>query len=157
MGLRPLRIEQRMSTWFAIALVVGIIAALIALARRTGREGIYVGIVENDLATDTDRDGLQVRAYVDEALVHELLAPSKLTGRMLIRETNASVPLTFVRVPPFVSPKIERSAEWQESTGVSVLPVVFRFDPAPDLAVQPGQLVDVYIGAAVDRGRGEKR
>jgi hypothetical protein len=84
---------------FAIAVVVGIIAALIAVARHYGREGLYVGIVEKDFAADTDRDGLQDRAYVDEALVHELLAPSKLTGRMIIRETNTSVPLTFVRVP----------------------------------------------------------
>jgi HlyD family secretion protein len=143
--------------WFAIPLGVGIIAAFIAVARHSRREGIYVGIVEKDLATDTDHEGLHVRAYVDEALVHELLAPSKVTGRMLIRETNTSVPLTFVRVPPYVSPKIERSEEWQEWVDVSVLPVIFRFDPVPDLAVHPGQLVDVYVGVAVDRGRGEKR
>src|SRR6266852_766052 len=143
--------------WFAIPLGVGIIAAFIAVARHSGREGIYVGIVEKDLATDTDPEGLHVRAYVDEALVHDLLAPSKLTGRMLIRETNTSVPLTFVRVPPYVSPQIERSDEWQEWADVSVLPVIFRFDPVPDLAVHPGQLVDVYVGVAVDRGRGEKR
>jgi len=141
---------------FAIPLAVGIIAAFIAVARHSGREGIYVGIVEKSLATDSGHDSLQVRAYVDETLVHELLAPSKVTGRMLIRETNSSVPLMFVRVPPYVSPKIERSEEWQEWADVSVLPVIFRFDAAPELAVRPGQLVDVYIGAAVDRGRDEK-
>jgi hypothetical protein len=138
--------------WFLIPFGVGIIAAFIAVARHNGREGIYVGIVERDFATDTDHDGLHVRAYVDETLVRELPAPSKLTGRMLIRETNTSVPLTFVRVPPYVSPQIERPDEWQESVDVRALPVIFRFDPVPDLAVHPGQLVDVYIGAAVDRG-----
>jgi len=142
--------------WFAIPLAVGIIAAFVAVARHSGREGIYVGIVEKSLATDSGHDSLQVRAYVDETLVHELLAPSKVTGRMLIRETNSSVPLMFVRVPSYVSPKIERSEEWQEWADVSVLPVIFRFDAAPELAVRPGQLVDVYIGAAVDRGRDEK-
>jgi HlyD family secretion protein len=142
--------------WFAIPLAVGIIAAFIAVARHSGKEGIYVGIVEKSLATDSGHDSLQVRAYVDETLVHELLAPSKVTGRMLIRETNSSVPLMFVRVPPYVSPKIERSEEWQEWADVSVLPVIFRFDAAPELAVRPGQLVDVYIGAAVDRGRDAK-
>jgi HlyD family secretion protein len=143
--------------WFAIPVGVGIIAALIAVASHGGREGIYVGIVERGAATDTDRGGLQVRAYIDQVLVHALLSPSKLTGRMIIRETNASVPLRFVRVPPYVSPKLERSDQWQERADTSVLPVIFRFKPVPDLPVHPGQLVDVYIGAAVDRGRDEKR
>jgi HlyD family secretion protein len=48
-------------------------------------------------------------------------------------------------VPPYVSPRIERSNERQDRAAVPVLPVIFRFDPAPDLAVHPGQLVDVFI------------
>jgi HlyD family secretion protein len=131
--------------WFVIPLVVGIVGSVVAIAGRSGTLGIYVGIVESGLI-GTDHDHMQVRAYVDETLVHELPAPSKLTGRMFIRETNTSVPLMFVRVPPYVSPKVERSDEWREQTGVPVLPVIFRFDRASDLAVHPGQLVDVYIG-----------
>ena len=141
---------------FAILLAVGIIAAFIAVARRSGTRGIYVGIVESGVATDSDHGRLQVRAYVDEALVRELPAPSKLTGRMVIRETNTSVPLMFVRVPPYVSLRSERSDEWHEQMDVPVLPVIFRFDPVPDLAVHPGQLVDVYIGSAVVGGLGRK-
>src|SRR5260221_14647718 len=98
---------------FAILLAVGIIAAFIAVARRSGTRGIYVGIVESGVATDSDHGRLQVRAYVDETLVHELPAPSKLSGRMFIRETNTSVPLMFVRVPPSVPPKIEPSDVWR--------------------------------------------
>jgi hypothetical protein len=48
-------------------------------------------------------------------------------------------------VPRYVSPKLEQSYEWQERVDMPVQPVIFRFDPAPDLAVHPGQLVDVYI------------
>ena len=146
-----------MSIWLAIPVGVGILAALIAVASRGGREGIYVGMVEHGAATDTDCGGLQVRAYIDQVLVHELLIPSKLTIRMIIRETSASVPLRFVRVPPYVTPKLERSDEWQQWADTSVLPVIFRFKPVPDLSVHPGQLVDVYIGTAVDRGHDEKR
>ena len=135
-----------MSIWFAIPLGVGIIAAFTAVTRRSGAKGIYVGIIERCLVMGADHDCLQVRAYVDETLVHALPAPSKLIGRMFIRETNTSVPLMFVRVPPSVSLKIERSDEWQEPEDVPVLPVIFRFDPAPDLAVHPGLLVDVLIG-----------
>ena len=128
--------------WFAVPFGVGLIAAFIAVAMHGGTEGIYVGIVEKDVAMGTGRAGLHVRAYVHETLVHELPAPSRLIGRMFIRETNTSVPLLFVRVPPSPSPTIER----EERVDSLVLPVIFRFDPAPGLAVHPGQLVDVYIG-----------
>ena len=133
--------------WFAIPLGVGIVAAVISVARCSSTQRIYVGIIESDLATGADHDSLQVRAYVDETLVHALPAPSKLAGRMFIRETNASVPLTLARVPTYVPLKIERSDERQERVDAPVLPVIFHFEPVPDLAVRPGQLVDVYIGA----------
>lgn len=134
-----------MSIWFAILLGIGIIAALIALTRRNGARGIHVGLIESCLAMGTDPDCLQVRAYVDKALVHALPAPSKLTDRMFIRDTNTSVPLMFVRVPLHVSSKIERSDGWQERADAPVLPVIFHFDPVPDVVVHAGQLVDVYI------------
>src|SRR5882672_11266807 len=106
-----------MSLWFTIPLEAGIIAAFIAFIRHSRAKGLYTnGIIESCLAMGTDRDCLQVRAYVDETLVHELAASSKLIGRMFIRETNTSVPL------------------------------IFGFDPLPNFAVHPGQLVDVYIG-----------
>ena len=128
--------------WFAMPLGVGLIAAFIAVAMHGSTEGIYVGIVENDPAMGPGRDGLRVKAYVHETLVQKLPAPSRFIGRMFIRETNTSVPLLFVRVPPFPSPTIEP----EERAEMPVLPVIFRFDPAPGLAVHPGQLVDVYIG-----------
>jgi hypothetical protein len=134
-----------MWTWFAIPFGAGIVAAVIAVARRRRTYEIYVGIVESGTAMGAD-DSLRVRAYVDETLVDELPAPSKLTVLMLVRETNASVPLTFVRAPPSVPLKIEWSDEWPHRLDEPVRPVIFRFDPAPDLAVHAGLLVDVYIG-----------
>jgi hypothetical protein len=65
---------------------------------------------------------------------------------MFIRETNGSVPLMFVRMPPYVLLKIERSDDREDRLVVPLLPVIFRFDPAPGLALHLGQLVDVYIG-----------
>jgi len=52
--------------------------------------------------------------------------------------------LEFVRVQPYVSPKIELSDERQEQVDLRVLPVIFRFQKK-DLPVYPGQEVDVYI------------
>jgi HlyD family secretion protein len=90
---------------------------------------------------------LQVRAYIDEILVHELPDPSQIKAEMFIRGTNDHVPLTFVRVQPFISPKIELSDERQERVDLRVLPVIFRFDNPKALNLYPGQLVDVYVNA----------
>jgi HlyD family secretion protein len=64
---------------------------------------------------------------------------------MSIRGTDIKVPLEFVRVQPYVSPKIELSNEKQEQVDLRVLPVIFRFEKK-DAPVYPGQQVDVYIG-----------
>jgi HlyD family secretion protein len=90
-------------------------------------------------------ENLQVRAYIDEILIDRLADPAKLGGEMFIRGTDKHVALTFVRVQPFVSPKIELSDERQELIDVRVLPVIFRFASPPSLHVYPGELVDVYV------------
>jgi HlyD family secretion protein len=92
-------------------------------------------------------DNMQVRAYIDEILIDRLADPSKLTAEMFIRGTDKHVTLTFVRMQPFVSPKIELSDERQELVDVRVLPVIFRFASPKNLNVYPGELVDVYVSA----------
>ncbi len=93
------------------------------------------------------QDHLQVRAYIDEILVHELPPPEKIQAQMFVRGTNVHLPLTFVRIQPYVSPKIELSDEREERVDLRVLPIVFRFEKPKDLSLYPGQLVDVYVGA----------
>ncbi len=90
---------------------------------------------------------LQVRAYVDEILVHELPAADKIQAEMFIRGTAVHVPLTFVRIQPYISPKIELSDQRQERVDLRVLPLIFRFENTSGLNLYPGQLVDVYVGA----------
>jgi HlyD family secretion protein len=65
---------------------------------------------------------------------------------MTIRGTDTKIPLTFVRVQPFVSPKIELSDQRQELVDVRVLPVIFQLDRPANVNLYPGELVDVYIG-----------
>jgi len=89
---------------------------------------------------------LAVRCYVDEILISRLPPPDHIQAEMAIRGTDVRVPLTFVRVQPYVSPKIELSNERQEKVDLRVLPVVFRFEPPKDVGVYPGELVDIYIG-----------
>ena len=87
------------------------------------------------IVMSTPDDNLQVRVYVDEILIHRLADPSKISAEMFIRGTEKHVPLTFTRIQPYVSPKIELSDERQERVDVRVLPVIFRF--ASPRSLQP--------------------
>ena len=88
---------------------------------------------------------LSVRCYVDEILVSRLPPPGHVRAEMSIRGTALKVALEFVRVQPYVTPKIDLSNQRQEKVDLRVLPVIFRF-PKQEAPVYPGQLVDVFIG-----------
>jgi len=92
------------------------------------------------------QDYLGVRVYVDEILVHRLPEHARMRATMFIRGTSLSAPLQFVRVQPYVSPKIELSNQRTERVDVRVLPLIFKFEQTKKLNLYPGQLVDVYIG-----------
>ena len=91
------------------------------------------------------QDYMDVRCYVDEILVSRLPSKWHIQAQMQITGTDIKVPLEFVRVQPYISPKIELSNEKQEQVDLRVLPVIFRFEKK-DFPVYPGQMVDVFIG-----------
>jgi HlyD family secretion protein len=91
---------------------------------------------------------VDVRCYIDEVLISRLPEASQMHAKMLIRGTDISVPLEYVRVQPYVSPKIELSNQKTERVDVRVLPVIFRFKKLKGINIYPGQMVDVYIGEA---------
>ena len=88
---------------------------------------------------------LNVRCYIDEILIHRLKLGPRMNAQMFIRGANMRVPLGYVRVQPYISPKIELSDERLERVDVRVLPVIFSFAKSKNLPVYPGELVDVYI------------
>ncbi len=90
---------------------------------------------------------LEVRAYIDEILIPRLESSNQMTAEMFIRGTNTHLPLTFARIQPYVSPKIELSDQRAERVDVRVLPVIFRLDKPKNMTIYPGQLVDVYVSA----------
>ena len=111
-------------------------------------QGAYDALTQgfNPLVTmGSPPETLAVRCYVDEILVSRLPSAWHIRAQMSIRGTDIKVPLEFVRVQPYVSPKIELSNERQEQVDLRVLPVIFRFTKK-DFPIYPGQLVDVYIG-----------
>jgi HlyD family secretion protein len=98
------------------------------------------------LVMSADQEHLAVRCYVDEILIARLPPPERMRAQMLIHGTDIKVPLEFVRVQPYVSPKIELSNQRQEKVDLRVLAVIFRFEKKDLPMVYPGQLVDVFIG-----------
>ena len=90
-------------------------------------------------------DYMGVRCYVDEILINRLPRSTLITAQMTIRGTKINIPLEFVRIQPYVSPKIELSDQRNERVDLRVLPVIFRFQRPKNVSVYPGQLVDVYI------------
>ncbi len=72
----------------------------------------------------TPQDHLDVRCYVDEILISRLPSPSHIVAQMSIEGTDTKIPLEFVRVQPYVSPKIELSNQRQEKVDLRVLPVI---------------------------------
>jgi HlyD family secretion protein len=90
---------------------------------------------------------LSVRVYVDEILVGQLPPREKLVAQMQVRGTEIKFPLEFVRIQPYVTPRIELSNQRQERVDLRVLPVLFRFAKPASVNLYPGQLVDVYIGS----------
>jgi HlyD family secretion protein len=89
---------------------------------------------------------LGVRCYIDEILVHRLPQPGRIAAKMFIRGTDINIPLEYIRVQPYVSPKIQLSNQRTERVDVRVLPVLFRFAKPKNVSLYPGQLVDVYVG-----------
>jgi HlyD family secretion protein len=94
----------------------------------------------------TPKKTLAVRVYIDEILIPRLPPSDRIQAQMFVRGTDTKIPLEFVRVQPYVSPKIQLSNERQERVDLRVLPVIFRFAPPPESPLFPGQLVDVYVG-----------
>jgi len=125
-----------------------VLSVYAAVGSYVSQQGIYDPYTEGFdqlVIMGPPQDYLAVRCYVDEILVSRLPSKWHITAQMSVTGTDIKVPLEFVRVQPYVSPKIELSNERQEKVDLRVLPVIFRFEKR-DIPVYPGQLVDVYIG-----------
>jgi HlyD family secretion protein len=94
----------------------------------------------------TAKGTLAVRCYIDEILISRIPPPDRLQAQMQLRGNPTKIPLEFVRVQPYVSPKIQLSNERQEKVDLRVLPIIFRFHPPPGMQIFPGELVDVQVG-----------
>jgi HlyD family secretion protein len=129
--------------------VLSIQAALGSYVSSQGAYGTYTQGLGPIIVMGTGKSSgyMSVRCYVDEILIPKLPSAEKMVATMSIRGTTTTIPLEFVRLQPYVSPKIELSDQRLEKVDLRVLPAIFRFQPPPGVDVYPGQMVDVYIGA----------
>jgi|SRR5208282_993193 len=125
--------------------ILAIQAALGSYVAPQGTYDTYTQGSDPVIVMGASEQYISVRCYIDEILIHRLSPGPQMQARMFIRGTNTSFPLEYVRIQPYVSPKIELSDQRLERVDVRVLPVIFRFVKPNNLAVYPGQLVDVYI------------
>ncbi len=132
------------------ARVAGVVLALnVTSGSVVSGQGAYDAYTEGFdpvVVMSAPQDHLAIRCFVDEILVSRLPAPGSIRAEAAIRGTTLKVPLEFVRVQPYVSPKIELSNQRQEKVDLRVLPVIFRFSTRDVHGAYPGQLVDVFIG-----------
>jgi len=132
------------------AQVDGVVLAINATAGSyvtpQGANDAYTQGLDPLVSMSSPQEYLAVRCYVDEILVSRLPAPGQMRAELSIRGTEVKIPLEFVRVQPYVSPKIELSNQRQEKVDLRVLPVIFRFKTKGATTVYPGQLVDVFVG-----------
>jgi HlyD family secretion protein len=130
----------------ADGVVLSIMATVGSYLSPQGIYGSYTEDMNPVLVMGSPQKQLAVRCFIDEILIPKLPATDKMQAKMFIRGTNTSIPLEFVRVQPYISPKIQLSDQRNERVDVRVLPILFRFEKPVELNVFPGQLVDVYVG-----------
>ena len=129
----------------ADGVVLAINTAPGSFASSAGSYNAYTQGNDPTVVMGLPQDFLAVRSYIDEILVPRMLPPAKTRAEMQVRGTSVRIPLTFDRIQPYTTPKIQLSNQRTERVDVRVLPVLFRFTPPKDLNIYPGMLVDVYV------------
>ncbi len=100
-----------------------------------------------------DISRLQIRCDVDEQLAPRmregLPARGFLKGEASrVNAENRAIPLKFVRIEPFVIPKVSLTGGSTERVDTRVLQVIYAFERPSDRPIFVGQQMDVYIDAS---------
>jgi multidrug efflux pump subunit AcrA (membrane-fusion protein) len=87
---------------------------------------------------------LQVRADVDEQVAPRVRAGAAATGYVR-GDPKRSIPLSFVRIEPFVIPKVSLTGGSSERVDTRVLQVIYSFANPADRPLYVGQQMDLFI------------
>lgn len=91
-----------------------------------------------------DVDHLQIRADVDEQNAPRL-QPGQAATAYLKGDTTGPIELTFVRIEPYVVPKVSLTGASTERVDTRVLQVIYSFKRPQNRPVYVGQQVDLFV------------
>jgi RND family efflux transporter MFP subunit len=91
-----------------------------------------------------ETDELQIRTDVDEQLAPRVRREQKAIGYVK-GDSQHPIPLQFVRIEPFVIPKVSLTNDTDERVDTRVLQVIYSFKQPSDQNVYVGQQMDVYL------------
>jgi multidrug efflux pump subunit AcrA (membrane-fusion protein) len=117
-------------------------ATILQVNVRAGEFALTTGATE-PLMLLGDMQQLQVRAEVDEVNA-PLVAPHRPGIAYLKGNTTQAIPLTFVRIEPYIVPKKSLTGDNSERVDTRVLQIIYRFE-RPAFPIYAGQQVDVFI------------
>ena len=120
-------------------------ATILQVNVRAGEFALTTGATE-PLMLLGDMEQLQVRAEVDEVNA-PLVAPNRPGVAYLKGNTAHAIPLTFVRIEPYIVPKKSLTGDNSERVDTRVLQIIYRFE-RPAFPIYAGQQVDVFIERA---------
>lgn len=92
-------------------------------------------------------DEVQIRADVDEQLAPRVRAGQRAVG-YLKGDSVHPIALEFVRIEPYVVPKVSLTGSTIERVDTRVLQVIYTFKNSPEYPVYIGQQMDVYFEEA---------
>lgn len=87
---------------------------------------------------------VQVRADVDEQLAARVPEGAKAVG-YLKGDAQHPIPMTFVRIEPYVTPKRSLTGSSVERVDTRVLQVIYKFPKSAARRVYVGQQIDLFI------------
>lgn len=95
-------------------------------------------------------DQLQIRCDVDEQLATRVREGLPAKGYLKGESTRTgssdrAIPLKFIRIEPFVIPKVSLTGASVERVDTRVLQVIYQFERPTDHNIFVGQQMDVYI------------
>jgi len=95
-----------------------------------------------------DVEHLQIRADIDEQNASRLQEGQKATA-YLKGDTTQPIDLNFVRIEPYVVPKVSLTGSGNERVDTRVSQVIYSFERPKDRPVYVGQQVDMYVRSEI--------
>jgi HlyD family secretion protein len=129
---------------------------MIIVAPRTGTV-LQVNIRPGEYASATPKAAamvlgdvahLQVRADVDEQNASRL-QPGQTATAYVKGDTTEPIELRFVRIEPYVVPKVSLTGASTERVDTRVLQVIYSFERPKDRAIYVGQQVDLFVKSEI--------